>query len=190
MSDPSPSRGDGPRAEHTKEPWYVGSQNDALYITSGKPPAQSNDHPDHDAVREVIAKLFGSHPDSDANARRIVACVNACAGMTDKQISHGLVSASVMSSVVNHRGELQAALLQVARMAEALKRDCGMDPESPQAIRNAEYMNISYAARAALARVTASPATDPAAATVDAAIEVITGAPAGPWNFNVGGRAS
>lgn len=43
-----------------------------------------------------------------------------------------------------------AALLKVARMAEALKLDCGMDPESPQAVRNAEYMNISYVARAAM----------------------------------------
>jgi hypothetical protein len=45
---------------------------------------------------------------------------------------------------------LEDALLRVARMAEALKKDCGMDPESPQAVRNGQYMNISYAARAAL----------------------------------------
>lgn len=45
---------------------------------------------------------------------------------------------------------LREALLGAARSAEALKRDCGMDPESPQAIRNAQYMAISYAARAAL----------------------------------------
>jgi hypothetical protein len=38
-------------------------------------------------------------------------------------------------------------------MAEALKRECGMNPESPQAIRNGEYMNISYVARAAIAKV-------------------------------------
>ena len=45
---------------------------------------------------------------------------------------------------------LEDALLRVARMAEALKKDCGMNPESPQAIRNGQYMNISYVARAAL----------------------------------------
>ena len=45
---------------------------------------------------------------------------------------------------------LEDALLRVARTAEALKKDCGMDPESPQAVRNGQYMNISYAARAAL----------------------------------------
>ena len=49
------------------------------------------------------------------------------------------------------RDELLAALLKVARMAEKLKRPCSMDPESKQAIRNGEYMNISYAAHAAIA---------------------------------------
>jgi len=47
--------------------------------------------------------------------------------------------------------QLVEAFLKVARMAEALKKDCGMDPESRQAIRNGEYMNISYTARAAIA---------------------------------------
>lgn len=50
--------------------------------------------------------------------------------------------------------DLLEALLIVARMAEDLKKPCGMDPESPQAIRNAQYMNISYAARAAIAKAT------------------------------------
>ena len=44
------------------------------------------------------------------NAQRIVACINACEGMTDEMVSHGLVSASVFSSVVNERDELRAAL--------------------------------------------------------------------------------
>lgn len=45
---------------------------------------------------------------------------------------------------------LRHALLDTARRVEWLKRECGMDPESPQAIRNSEYMSISLAARAAL----------------------------------------
>ena len=44
------------------------------------------------------------------------------------------------------------ALLTVARMAESLKRPCSMEADSPQAIRNSEYMNISYTARAAIAK--------------------------------------
>lgn len=34
-------------------------------------------------------------------------------------------------------------LLRVARMAEALKQPCGMDPESPQALRNSRYADIA-----------------------------------------------
>ena len=45
---------------------------------------------------------------------------------------------------------LRAALLDVARRVEALKRPCGMDPESAQAIRNGEYMSIALIARAAI----------------------------------------
>lgn len=52
--------------------------------------------------------------------------------------------------------ELLAALLDVARRAEALKRPCGMDPESAQAIRNSQYMSLSYAARAAISKAEAT----------------------------------
>ena len=52
--------------------------------------------------------------------------------------------------------DLLDALLNVARMAENLKKPCGTDPESPQAIQNTQYMNISYAARAAIARAEAA----------------------------------
>jgi len=45
---------------------------------------------------------------------------------------------------------LRASLLDLARRCERLKRPCGMDPESAQAVRNGEYMSISLAARAAL----------------------------------------
>lgn len=45
---------------------------------------------------------------------------------------------------------LRAALLDIARRVEALKRPCGMDPETPQAIRNGEYMSIALMAHAAL----------------------------------------
>lgn len=48
---------------------------------------------------------------------------------------------------------LERALLQCARQAEALKQDCGSDPESPQAIRNGHYMNISTTAHIALGTI-------------------------------------
>ena len=66
-------------AAHTPGPLYVGAQNDELYITAGRAPAKNNDHPWHDAPRVAIAKVFG--PNEEANAARIVACVNACEGI-------------------------------------------------------------------------------------------------------------
>lgn len=47
-----------------------------------------------------------------------------------------------------------AALLDIARRAETLKRACGDDPESAQAIRNGQYMQISYIAREAVEELT------------------------------------
>jgi len=43
---------------------------------------------------------------------------------------------------------LRDELLSIARAVEALKRECGMDPESPTAIQNGRYMGISYRLRA------------------------------------------
>jgi len=45
------------------------------------------------------------------------------------------------------------ALLDCARKAEALKKECGMNPESPQAIRNSQYMAISHTAHAAITAI-------------------------------------
>ena len=45
---------------------------------------------------------------------------------------------------------VREAMLQAARKVESLKRECGMDPESPIAIHNAQLMSVSYVLRAAL----------------------------------------
>lgn len=39
-------------------------------------------------------------------------------------------------------------LIDIARDIEALKRECGVDPESPIAIQNGRYMALSYKVRA------------------------------------------
>lgn len=38
-------------------PWFVGAQNDALYIID-RNPASSNDYPNHEADCEAIAKVY------------------------------------------------------------------------------------------------------------------------------------
>lgn len=54
---------------HTPAPWFVGAQNDALYVIVGDPPSINNDYPRHDANREPIAKIYTG----DADARLIAA---------------------------------------------------------------------------------------------------------------------
>lgn len=49
--------------------------------------------------------------------------------------------------------KLRNALLRCARMAEALKRPCSEDPESTQAVRNAQYQAISTTAHVALGTI-------------------------------------
>lgn len=68
---------------HTPLPWFVGCQNDALFIVAGRPPALNNDYPWHDAPRVAVAKVFGpSNHDclpvnADANTAYIVRACNA-----------------------------------------------------------------------------------------------------------------
>jgi hypothetical protein len=58
-----------------------------------------------------------------------------------------------VSDIIVDRDRLRAALLNCARQAEALKLDCGMDPESAQAVRNAQYQAISTTAHIALGTI-------------------------------------
>lgn len=51
---------------------------------------------------------------NDADYVRARICMNACAGMTDEQVSHGLVSASVHSTLAQQRDELLAAAEEFA----------------------------------------------------------------------------
>lgn len=62
------------KEQHTHGPWFVGAQNDGMYIVSGEPPSPSNDYMVHDSDRTLIAKLEGETFEMDrANARLIAA---------------------------------------------------------------------------------------------------------------------
>jgi hypothetical protein len=85
---------------HTPGPWFVGTQNDGLYIIAGRKPAPNNDYPWHDAPRVCLATMQGPSAsdclpvNKDANAARIVACVNACEGIADPAVVPDLVKAA------------------------------------------------------------------------------------------------
>jgi hypothetical protein len=55
--------------------FHVGAQNDALYITSGQPPAINNDYPNHEADRTCVAKVF-----DEGEAKRLVELANRTIG--------------------------------------------------------------------------------------------------------------
>lgn len=75
-------------SEHTKEPWFVADWNDDnggdLTTIEAREPeelfeGQSHIWPDGIAKKKVADTSDGNNPPEDA--RRIVACVNACAGL-------------------------------------------------------------------------------------------------------------
>lgn len=68
--------------KHTPGPWYVGAQNDAIYIIAGRPPALNNDFPVHGADRELIAAMKGDGYSMDsANASLIAAAPDLLAAL-------------------------------------------------------------------------------------------------------------
>jgi hypothetical protein len=64
----------GAVATHTPGPWFVGAQNDALFIIDKKP-RPSNDYPWHDYDVAAIAKVYrdGDNGIEDANANVLAA---------------------------------------------------------------------------------------------------------------------
>jgi hypothetical protein len=64
---------------HTPGPWYVGAQNDGLYIID-RQPSPSNDDPRHDADVELVATPFAARGATvEANARLIAAAPETAA---------------------------------------------------------------------------------------------------------------
>lgn len=63
-------------SEHTQEPWGLHGEARTSSIYTGKPQAIGST-----AHTEPVAFCFDYLMDAQANARRIVACVNACEGI-------------------------------------------------------------------------------------------------------------
>lgn len=87
--------------KHTPEPWHVGIKQAEQIVYDKTGWAVCN------------ATVFHGHGDPDgeakANARRIVACVNACAAISDNELTHGpVIALNKFSFVVNEREEARA----------------------------------------------------------------------------------
>jgi hypothetical protein len=62
--------------QHTKAPWHVTDEGSQIVIQT------FSDHP-----TGTIARIYGTGFLVDANAQRIVACVNACEGINPEAVS-------------------------------------------------------------------------------------------------------
>lgn len=106
------------QAKHTAEPWHVGQHGLSIYDQYGWGVAGVTKHP-HQVSGERTA-----------NARRIVACVNACRGLsTDELEKHGLVSAvgTELIELEKQREQLLAALEQIARYPATRSDEMSME---------------------------------------------------------------
>jgi hypothetical protein len=76
---------------HTKEPWIVSSRRATFII---KP---------NSVYTEVIAQCyFLDNKKEEANAKRIVACVNACEGITNEALEAGYIKHLVETDKKRH----------------------------------------------------------------------------------------
>lgn len=106
-------------SEHTKEPWHLGeirSIRGRIYTTM----------PDGDEY--VLADTNWNFPDdAKANARRIVACVNACEGISTEELENRLSVQSLQNFAANKMASCEQILV-------ALENLCAVLPKDPEAL--------------------------------------------------------
>lgn len=98
-------------SEHTKEPWIIGCMDDTMIVA------------DHVAIAVHRHKDGTRRKDAAANAARIVACVNACAGITtDTLVQYGDGNLEAMYKLEAELAALRNSLRKQTDYAIALQR--------------------------------------------------------------------
>lgn len=97
-------------ATQAAERYYVGAQNDQLYIITGEPPAMNNDYPKHDAVRTVVAKVV------DEKQASFMALALTCHTVL-------LKACKAVDADIELTGAITPETADLARQAVALARD-------------------------------------------------------------------
>jgi len=75
------------KPEHTPEPW----ETDLIYVVASDP---KGIHPDiyiAEIAHEDSEGLIASSAEQEANGHRIVACVNACEGISTEALEQGVI---------------------------------------------------------------------------------------------------
>lgn len=154
--------------QHTKEPWAVDTDNrDGMewnnHIVSLKSPHLRICFMAHDGTDENVR--------GEANARRIVVCVNACAGIDDPELwvaqmrfmdSDHTASLEIIGELTKQRDELLAALKRLEdacdKRASCLSKEAYLVAERCKGMIDALYAldEARSHARAVIAKVKAA----------------------------------
>ena len=110
---------------HTKEPWRIGRfAGPASYEVVRETVGATDIVVDTETGVYVLAQCNNNFPeDAKANARRIVACVNACAGISTENLEDNIPVKELAlryNETIRQRDELLAALndaVQIAKVA-------------------------------------------------------------------------
>jgi hypothetical protein len=104
------------KVKHTKEPWWVDVKPD---LSEGKTAVYSQ------ANGELVAVAVGScvsFRETEACAKRIASCVNACAGLSNEVLDAGFIS-YIVNWFIEH--EYLTARLRVRRIPDKEARFMG-----------------------------------------------------------------
>ena len=113
-------------SKHTPGPWFVGAQNDALYIIDRRP-AHDNDYPNHHADVGCIAKVYDDIRDAEigrANAALIARAPDLAAEVERLKAEAADNEATMRAAYENacaHRAAVVQELAAERRKVEALR---------------------------------------------------------------------
>lgn len=112
--------------KHTPGPWKVTGTGTIRYIDA---PAGNG------IMQEVAACMRVEYGDMDANARRIVACVNACEGLDTYLLensgdiaSAATAQAKYIQKIERQRDQLLEAILLAIDWIDAVPKDAALPP--------------------------------------------------------------
>jgi hypothetical protein len=128
-------------AGHTAEPWRV-APNEGSYVATEFSPRNVMGGSADGNSDYILSCVIGDVPqlDAEANARRIVACVNACVGIPTENLENGCLTIEVFDQMTKERGDLLAALqaLRAVEFGHSEKDICAIRQQADAAIARAQ----------------------------------------------------
>jgi len=106
--------------DHTQEPWDIRYFNHGTFI--------------HHDKEEIAGMYFGKYQakDQEANAKRIVQCVNAMAGIDDPEMFLLLIRRQLNRMLEHSRGKLTLSQYEVCEISGALVTILALFPKTKE----------------------------------------------------------